>query len=1232
MRILKNFLLLAAVFFCVSGFAHGQGLRWDLGAPGSAGAVTASGSTLLVQPGVSLAWCNFPANAVPCNNYAPTYTDQTLAFSCPSSAPIVLQGSTTCQSTSDNYGNMGVFVAVNGTCGGNITCYAYTLTVNGQSSGPYIWTQAATNVTANFASPPPIGVTAPNTGAFTTLAATGPFTVGPSTPAGISALEFNGPDPYCMSNAHGFDQLSDCTDPATGSSSLAWNPTNTVNEFLQVRAPQSSPFMDGNFWAYNSVQGLPTVVPNVSFNSQTGNFSMAGCPAGSLLRADGLGCTLMLGAPPLAVTVEGATSTYTGTDLCSALSSAILANPNAVVINARGYLPATGYSVCTSAHETALDNALTAMNSASADISLGCPLTMYLPLQSFGAATSTTPRIGSLTLTPFARIHGCGPASVAGNLTTQIAACTGTNLPVTGCTAPATHDFTISSTSTSTVATSSPSAHRAYMAINSSGMDLVGGEPVHINGGGVGTNNLAIIGAYRVCQVSGSTPVYTDPFCPANPTSTTVYVPIPSGIGSTTITSGGTGGSYDSNTVVSFSGGSCFEEPTGSVTVSGGVITAFYIATPGLGCTSAPSVAVSDPTGSGSGASLSVALASANMTCASTCGSILHAELPLIELVDFNGTNGTATMGSTLQDVIVDCRELEDCVGYRTLGANEHTNLSRVNFAGQVERAFDVHTKNTNGMDSIDSVRVLPGKLTNVTVPFTASGSCTVTGGTTCTATTGTGFSYGNNGSSLVCNYATGTPVLIDGAYNSTAGCSATNITVTFTNSSAVISGTNSLYAGAPVQFTTTGSLPTNFATNTTYYVSSSGLSTSQFEVSANIGGAVITAGSAGSGTQTTLFANILTLASSVSNASHTYFIAGCDAGVEAGYIGDGGPHGIKDFTGDFSGCITSNATPYNAAASSLLQVPNCGLRVDTNYWSNYILGGHVEKVWLGLCAGLDAPARGLHVDSWYGAPNAYDNTVGPFQNRQSVATEIFPDYFTTSTSSAGTTHYHFSNIGSSFNSYYTLVDGNPVGVGLTPGPADFSFNTEEYSVEWSILAPYNSLCVTALSTTYWGNNFGCPLNGFIHSTGATKSLTADTSPTTGTSLGTGLTVFTFSGFTANTTYSIHCSGTTVQATAGAGIGIGFQTTGTATPTEIHATVATSATASAYASSGLGNTTSGVTIYGGSTGTPTTQLPWSLDGSMVVGGTAPTALNIGFYTINASDAVTVKENSYCQVF
>ena len=37
--------------------------------------------------------------------------------------------------------------------------------------------------------------------------------------------------------------------------------------------------------------------------------------------------------------------------------------------------------------------------------------------------------------------------------------------------------------------------------------------------------------------------------------------------------------------------------------------------------------------------------------------------------------------------------------------------------------------------------------------------------------------------------------------------------------------------------FTTTGGLPTNFANLTTYYVIATGLSTSQFEVSATIGG-----------------------------------------------------------------------------------------------------------------------------------------------------------------------------------------------------------------------------------------------------------------------------------------------------------------------------------------------------------------------------------------------------------
>jgi hypothetical protein len=75
--------------------------------------------------------------------------------------------------------------------------------------------------------------------------------------------------------------------------------------------------------------------------------------------------------------------------------------------------------------------------------------------------------------------------------------------------------------------------------------------------------------------------------------------------------------------------------------------------------------------------------------------------------------------------------------------------------------------------------------------------------------------------------------------------------TATFTNSSASIGWTNTLHANDPVYFTTSGSLPTNFTAGTIYYVSSTGLSSSNLQVSATPGGSVITAGSAGSGTQT---------------------------------------------------------------------------------------------------------------------------------------------------------------------------------------------------------------------------------------------------------------------------------------------------------------------------------------------------------------------------------------------
>lgn len=55
-----------------------------------------------------------------------------------------------------------------------------------------------------------------------------------------------------------------------------------------------------------------------------------------------------------------------------------------------------------------------------------------------------------------------------------------------------------------------------------------------------------------------------------------------------------------------------------------------------------------------------------------------------------------------------------------------------------------------------------------------------------------------------------------------------------------VISLTNTFAAGQPVQFDTTGTLPAGLAQKTTYYVIAGGLSGSQFEVSATVGGSAI--------------------------------------------------------------------------------------------------------------------------------------------------------------------------------------------------------------------------------------------------------------------------------------------------------------------------------------------------------------------------------------------------------
>lgn len=88
------------------------------------------------------------------------------------------------------------------------------------------------------------------------------------------------------------------------------------------------------------------------------------------------------------------------------------------------------------------------------------------------------------------------------------------------------------------------------------------------------------------------------------------------------------------------------------------------------------------------------------------------------------------------------------------------------------------------------------------------------------------------------------------GSYVVISGVDDTPISVSFTNGSADITGTGLPAVGTPVQFATTGALPTNFTTSTIYYVVSNTSGTT-IQVAVIPNGTAIVAGSAGSGVQT---------------------------------------------------------------------------------------------------------------------------------------------------------------------------------------------------------------------------------------------------------------------------------------------------------------------------------------------------------------------------------------------
>lgn len=750
---------------------------------------------------------------------------------------------------------------------------------------------------------------------------------------------------------------------------------------------------------------------------------------------------------------------------------------------------------------------------------------------------------------------------------------------------------------------------------------------------------------------TGNLSVLNDPKCPFNPTPTTVYAAIENGILATSITNAGTNGTC--NNIVPTWGAGCIINPELHITCSGTagsqVANAAFIKHAGK-CTSTPTISGFTDTLGGTvptGLAISVFTAQsasgsqAAGNCSSSCG-ILHGEIPLLEIVDNGGTNQNAPMGGRVHDLIIDTRQEADVTCYRDLGGNEHTRLWNVNCAGYTMRGMSRWSKQTNSGDDIYSFRAIVGKLPNQAVPPASSGTGTVSG-STLTTTAGSGFFFGLNAAgNPACNYAVNTPIYLTTGGVTTANSINTctgSATVTFSNGSAVITGigtTQGMYAGLPIHFATTGSLPTNFTAGTVYFISSTNLAANTISVSATNGGSVISAGSAGSGTQTAMAGITVTLGTAPGNGTYTYYVSGCDLGTEGFYAGGGFGHGAANVTVDDSACTATYDYPYiNSNAGTAVQhLPNCGIRAETHYFGTTLHDEHTERTAMNICAGLGAPVYGLAMGkSDYGEPNGITNITGQFQNYHPTDIKIFNDYYSNSLGNTATQQYTVDNAPTSFNSYYSLVDDNPVGPGFTAGPAD-PFNLSQYSVEWSAIqsSGSNTVCVNVNSTVPgFGNYSSCPNAGDFLSN-LSLTLSADTTGIVATTPATSNQTFILKGFAPNSTYRIHCSGTTTQATAGAGIGIAGAATAPVTSVtwNLHAQVSTSATATAGASSGVvANSSTPTSVYAVAAGTVTTELPWSVDGYITTGASAPLSFIVGFYTQNAGDAVVVKQGSYC---
>ena len=173
--------------------------------------------------------------------------------------------------------------------------------------------------------------------------------------------------------------------------------------------------------------------------------------------------------------------------------------------------------------------------------------------------------------------------------------------------------------------------------------------------------------------------------------------------------------------------------------------------------------------------------------------------------------------------------------------------------------------------------------------------------------------------------------------------------TAGFSNGSAVITATNTFVAGQPVKFTTTGTLPTNFSTSTQYYVISTGLSGSQFEVSASIGGTAVSAGSSGSGTQTVVTGTVAW--SNINNQQLAVYTDTTNCSLADQYhFCIGNP--IANFQQYTANSATYQAEPELDNVSEIQADANNGLSIYNATWDNAINNGSGGGDHIAACGG----------------------------------------------------------------------------------------------------------------------------------------------------------------------------------------------------------------------------------------------------------------------------------------